>query len=129
MIGVPFYRSPRREFKNPLLQLIVKKGYATPQPAKADRWILISHWNESWRDGDGNLYQVLHTHRLRLIEWTEANPECAKLCWGEAIRLLRSARDSDHAAGETILQLCTSHDDVVEIRGLIRQVKDEFGCE
>lgn len=26
MIGVPFYRSPRREFKNPLLQLIVKKG-------------------------------------------------------------------------------------------------------
>lgn len=56
--GVPIYRSFYEYNENPLITMLVKDGYIAPLVGTSEKWITVYHWNESWRDGDGAMYDV-----------------------------------------------------------------------
>jgi len=122
--GIPFYRSNYKLVNNPLVAMLIDDGFVSPQPDKNRRWQLVFHWNDSWRDGYGPLYDIFHRHRNRIIEWSRNNRECAEIYWSEGFRLLRSDNTIDVTAGEVILNFCWRIDNPEEMRKTIQQLKD-----
>jgi hypothetical protein len=92
--GVPIYRSAYRSVDHPLIEMLVTEGFVSPQAGDADRWEVIFHWNDSWRDGYGPLYDLFR-RRNEVIEWSRAHPEVAQIYWAEGFRYLRSRDERD----------------------------------
>jgi hypothetical protein len=124
--GIPFYRSNRERIENPLVAMLIEDGFVSPQPDRNDRWELIFHWNDKWRDGYGPLYDVFHRHRDEVILWSRNNRECASIYWSEGFRLRRSSNTMDVAAGKSILNHCWRITDPEEMRKTIQQIKAEL---
>jgi hypothetical protein len=123
--GIPFYRSNHKQVDNPLVAMLIDDGFVSPQPDKTGRWELIFHWNNSWRDGYGPLYNIFHRHRDEIIKWSRNNRECAQIYWSEGFRLLRSNNTMDVAAGQAIIDSCWRINDPDEMRKSIQQIKTE----
>ena len=123
--GIPFYRSAHERVDDPLVALLIDDGFVSPQPDKNGRTELIFHWNDSWRDGYGALYDIFHRHRDQIIEWSRNNRECAQIYWSEGFRLLRSNDRIDIETGRDILRHCWRIDNVDEMRKTIKELKTE----
>jgi len=125
----PIYLSTLKHTENDLVAFIQEEGYVTAVPAKFQRWELIFHWNQAWKDGDGPLYDVLIRHRPEIIEWSKADPERARIYWSEGFKCLRSESEVDVETGREILQLCWRCQSTQELRAqitTIKRVRDEM---
>ena len=123
---IPIYRSGYEPVENALLTMLIEDGFVSPQPAETDRWEPLFHWNDSWRDGYGPLYDIFHRHRDQIIEWSHNNQECAEVYWSEGFRLLRSNNKTDVMAGQSILNFCWRITDPAEMRKTIQQIKTDL---
>lgn len=101
--GIPFYRSSYEYEDHPLIAMLVKDGFLSPQP-DTGQWILVFHWNQSWKDGYGRLYDVLNRDTAEIIESTQRNPQCAMILWSEGFRYLRSDDPIKIRIGDAILR-------------------------
>lgn len=128
-LGVPIYRSRPERVDNPLIEMLIAEGFVKPQaPPGHERKIGVFHWNETWRDGYGPLYDVLIRNRDAIIQWSRQNPQCAEIYWSESFRLLRSSNPVDSLAGQEILQRCWRIDDVNEMRETIKSLKADVAA-
>lgn len=125
---VPVFRTFCHKTNNDLLTFIQEEGFVTPVQPQKQRWELVFHWNDAWKDGHGSLYSVLVRDRRRIIEWSQADRERARIYWTEGFKLLRSDRKADQAAGRGILVsgwFCQSIPDlqrqIDEIKGDIKE--------
>lgn len=122
--GIPFYRSRHKHYDHPLVVMLIDEGFVAPQANANDRWELIFHWNDTWRDGYGSLYDIFTRHRDQVMEWSRTNPECARIYWSEGFRLLRSDSEVDVTTGQMILNDCWRIRDPEEMRKTVQEIKD-----
>jgi len=127
--GIPFYRSSYGYEDHPLISTLVREGFLSPQSDSADRWICVSHWNQSWKDGHGRLYSVLNRDIEEVLGWTRRNPKCAKILWSEGFRYLRSDDATQIRIGDAILsegwRLFDRIEDPDDMRKIIQRIVTE----
>jgi hypothetical protein len=100
---LPFYRSSSRPVDNALVSYVRDAGFVAPEKPTTDRQLLVFHWNRVWKDGDSELYGLLHSNREQIIEWCNEDPDRAKIYWSEGFRHLRANDQSNVYIGESIL--------------------------
>jgi hypothetical protein len=108
--------------EEPLMSELVSRGLVQPVQDQ-NRWDPISHWNSSWKDGDGFWYDILTRRRIRLLEWSDANPELATLFWSEAFRYLRSDYECERQTGRDLLSMGHRVRDKTALDRLIRDCR------
>jgi hypothetical protein len=124
--GIPLYRSPYKVWTgpdNPVLEHLIEQGIVTPVKKEPNQWLKVMHWNEGWRgDGGGELNSVLFRQQHATLEWMQQHPECARLCFEEGFRLLRSDAIHDQVAGERIIFKGRFIEDLDDMRNRISQI-------
>lgn len=88
--GIPIYRSGFHPAPSPLVDYLVRKGYWKPATTASPRWILTSHSNEEWKDGQSHLHREFYWHDEQWIEWSEQNPTKAAELWPQVLNILRN---------------------------------------
>ncbi len=120
--AIPLYRSAHMSYGDPLIVYLVGQGYVSPVEPANDRWELIFHWNDSWKDGYGPLYQLFR-ERDELIAWSEADPDRARAFWSEFFRMLRSDRDVDHEMAYAMSREWRVGKDKAQMQLLIKELR------
>ena len=84
---VPIFRSQTEYRQEPdkLVQFLVANGYWSRVEPETPRWIVTYHDNEQWRVARHPLFG----HPYRWIEWTEKNPDLARVMWPRVLSLFR----------------------------------------
>jgi hypothetical protein len=121
----PVFRSTPQGADNELVAFLREEGFVTPAPTEDQRWELISHWNDAWRDGFGPLYDVFVRYRREIIQWSKADRERARIYWTEGFKYLRSGRKVDVWAGRDILRFCWRCQSIPELREQMLAVRKE----
>ena len=101
---IPIFRSSRSEVPNELVTFLTEQNYWQPVETSSPKWILVNHWNTSWRDGHSGLERELQWHRHEWIEWSKSNPETAGQLWPAVLHHLQNdAEHEEHAAEEMLM--------------------------
>lgn len=87
---LPVYRSTFSYHRYELVEYLISKGYWTPLDVDEPRWMSVFHWNRQWKGGTGDIPRFLGWRGQRWIDWSEADPEAAKVMWPRVLDVLRS---------------------------------------
>lgn len=92
---IPLYRSLGSYGTYEIVDVLVEYGYWQPISAHTvEDWILINHWNYQWNDGHNDFVKLLLWRQENWINWTDRNPELARLFWGKIQELMRTRFNS-----------------------------------
>ena len=125
--GIPIYRSRLNCYSNELVTMLIEDGYVTPQQDAEKKWMLINHWNSSWKDGHDALYRLFSMKRDQIMAWTRGNPETAKVYWSQMFRYLRSDAPNGGMAGRGMASYWREFKHPDEVRELIAEIEYELG--
>ena len=98
---IPLYHSGLRDKPVTLVDYLIGKGHWTKANSNRRRWITTAHFNKQWHDGQLPLHRELYWHGEKWIDWSEANPELAKVVWPRLLAALRDNR-TEHFAVELL---------------------------
>src|SRR5262245_22752835 len=76
--SIPIYRTSLQTHQLELIAHVRDSGLVQPI-AGPDRWDLVFHWNDAWKDGFGIAYRALARNSDATIEWSNKNPELAQI--------------------------------------------------
>ena len=86
-----------------LFATLEREGHVLPIANGEPRWITIYHGSRYAEDVQKGLYGTLYASAEPLSDWTEANPELARIWWGRGFALLRSDDPAERRAGAHLL--------------------------
>ncbi len=126
--GIPIYRSDWEPTQTPQLIVdMVEAGFVTALPGPPDHWVILSHYNGNWKDGDGLLHRLFNRRSYAIREWSMDNPEMARVYWDETFRLLRSKDPAKHSAAAHFMILGHWSRNMDELEKTIQLVRTEVG--
>jgi hypothetical protein len=120
------YRSPRNPVNNALVNYLRESRVVMPDESGRQRWDSVFHWNDAWKDGFGQGYDVLVRSRESVIDWSKADSSRAQIYWSEAFKCLRSERKETQWAGYEILRSGWHRESEAELLDWIKMIKKEF---
>lgn len=115
---IPLYRGSFEYHESVLVKFLIDKGYWNARSVDSPRWLILFHWNHSWRDGESTFHRLFNWKKDDWIEWTAKHPDDAARFWPRILELLRSGNDESacEMLHETLTQYYRQEDDRVRPR-------------
>lgn len=124
--SLPLWRSRHRTSHVPIIAAAIVNGWIRPTN-RPQRWDYVFHWNGAWKGGYSPVYDVFHRGDDHILERSLADPEWAKLYWGEGFGAYQSNVESERSLGRVILSLGWRTNSAEELKRTIRMIKIERG--
>ncbi|HEX5104934.1 MAG TPA: hypothetical protein VFV87_14035 [Pirellulaceae bacterium] len=97
---IPIYRSGYRESESQLVDYLIRKGHWKPIATKSPRWVLTSHSNSQWKDGQSYVHKEFFWRDEKWVDWSEKNPKRAAVLWPQVLSILRDVGRNPNEACE-----------------------------
>jgi hypothetical protein len=124
--GIPIWRSFAQPESPKIIEIAVSKGWLKPQTAETEKWELVFHWNNAWRDGETDIYGFLYKYDDAIIEWLEENPDLADRYWREGFQRYRSSDPETRYIGVRILNTAWRCKSMEELDREIKAIESEI---
>lgn len=125
--AISIYRSKRQAVSYPLLDYLRQSGHMQVLPGPPRKWDEEFHWNHAWKDGYSDFHRALTRRSDELIEWSQADPERARLFWSTFFRWKRSTVERENWAANDLLSALRRCRTVDEVRLNISEIETYNG--
>lgn len=102
------WRSGDEQLANQLLDRLRADGYVNITHPSDDAPVTIARFNGLWRDGHTMLYREIVRDRVQWNQWTDANPELARVVWPRVAAEVREGQIG--VAANTLFHAKSSQD-------------------
>ena len=119
---VPLYRGPYSRHRWLIVDYLVAQGLWSKSDVREPRWLFTFQWNQQWRDGQSQLQRELAWRGKEWVQWSEDNPELAKILWPRVLSALRKPGTTGTHDAEILLFTARGARSVEELEGWLSEL-------